>query len=715
MIRKSNLQYLKHFFVVICITPLLAACGEDEPSPTPETSQSTGTVSFDIENSLGSGVGTTTSPAVVGIGDTLAMEISQKSSYTDAKTNQVFTCEPKAEIQIYAISDTIYANNIEDLTNVNSPQTSTSVINGECDTYHINQAFKIGTQEVDINLSYQAYKYTNSNGETVEMPYIKLNRAQSGMASSEKSRASGEAVAVTPTVTLRPISKSRTVSITETHEFEVTTRFSVALESVNTKSKNEQTLNFEVKYIAIVDEVTEYPDATNSLAYEFNLNNQAVSGTTFSLDKVSNFYVNQTSTYTAYNITSTTSPRAWVKLTAITDTIEVASVDEITKTKQVEGKEFAMTGENPKVYSLSKKFSIGKQNLEFELGYEAYSGTTLFEEPFEMPYYKLSDITQESVSYKFLKNENYHDYYKVTAVYKVEMESVNTAQDKQTLSFEVNYIAFIDMVLEGITYDKEVKWEEAHDNLVLGFRPYVYRHRKFNNGMVVTDTIAGYNYGVVLSELAYSNNDGWENIYGPLLYRGNYEAVYDSNANVVATASLGVVGADVSRLATVGSSYDFAYDSADTKGSSDIYGNIFNEATAVNGRWYSSVVKLGTATACIDPAPDYDYNPTVKDHFGLDAALICYYDMCRWISVPFLWIDGQKIMFENNFKREVTTSISNLSTSRHKKAKLFKFDGVMHIYNRDFHYAFRDTIYEYEGVVPEEYQQYIKIYKVKSS
>jgi hypothetical protein len=364
---------------------------------------------------------------------------------------------------------------------------------------------------------------------------------------------------------------------------------------------------------------------------------------------------------------------------------------------------------------LSKKFSIGKQNLEFELGYEAYSGTTLFEEPFEMPYYKLSDITQESVSYKFLKNENYHDYYKVTAVYKVEMESVNTAQDKQTLSFEVNYIAFIDMVLEGITYDKEVKWEEAHDNLVLGFRPYVYRHRKFNNGMVVTDTIAGYNYGVVLSELAYSNNDGWENIYGPLLYRGNYEAVYDSNANVVATASLGVVGADVSRLATVGSSYDFAYDSADTKGSSDIYGNIFNEATAVNGRWYSSVVKLGTATACIDPAPDYDYNPTVKDHFGLDAALICYYDMCRWISVPFLWIDGQKIMFENNFKREVTTSISNLSTSRHKKAKLFKFDGVMHIYNRDFHYAFRDTIYEYEGVVPEEYQQYIKIYKVKSS
>jgi hypothetical protein len=707
MIRKSNLQYLKHFFVVICITPLLAACGEDEPSPTPETSQSTGTVSFDIENSLGSGVGTTTSPAVVGIGDTLAMEISQKSSYTDAKTNQVFTCEPKAEIQIYAISDTIYANNIEDLTNVNSPQTSTSVINGECDTYHINQAFKIGTQEVDINLSYQAYKYTNSNGETVEMPYIKLNRAQSGMASSEKSRASGEAVAVTPTVTLRPISKSRTVSITETHEFEVTTRFSVALESVNTKSKNEQTLNFEVKYIAIVDEVTEYPDATNSLAYEFNLNNQAVSGTTFSLDKVSNFYVNQTSTYTAYNITSTTSPRAWVKLTAITDTIEVASVDEITKTKQVEGKEFAMTGENPKVYSLSKQFSIGKQNLEFELGYEAYSGTTLFEEPFEMPYYKLSDITQEAVSYKFLKNENYHDYYKVTAVYKVEMESVNTAQDKQTLSFEVNYLAFIDMVLEGITYDKEVKWEEAHDNLYLGFRPYVYRHRKFNNGMVVTDTIAGYNYSVVyMSVIGNYPGTGWHDIGYAALYRHRDEICNTdvNTGNCTKTGSFGVVGVDLDRLVCTDTI------NADNHSTNyiDINSVPFDEATAINGHWYSASMNVLCSRIVADPKPETIYDYILVKKLGLYWAEIGGYIMENTFYLPFLWIDGKKIEFDDHFERSITISLSDLTTSRYKKAKLVQFHGVMNLFGRDLHYEMTDTIYQWEGEVPEEYQKYVK-------
>jgi len=65
--------------------------------------------------------------------------------------------------------------------------------------------------------------------------------------------------------------------------------------------------------------------------------------------------------------------------------------------------------------------------------------------------------------------------------------------------------------LVDITYDKEVKWEEAHDNLVLGFRPYVYRHRKFQTGRVITDTIYGYNYSVVHMSGSYVEpvDEGW--------------------------------------------------------------------------------------------------------------------------------------------------------------------------------------------------------------
>jgi hypothetical protein len=706
MIRRSNFGHLKHLFIAICIMPLLAACGGDDPES--ETAPDMGTVSFDIENSSGSGIGSTTSPAVAGVGETLSMSISQRSSYTDPKTKQVFTCEPEAKIQLHAVSDTVRAKSVTALTNVNSPQTSTSVSKGEYDTYYINQTFKIGEQEVDVNLSYQTYTYVNSKSQSVEMPYIKLNQAQAGMASSERSRAEGEAVAATPTVTLRPVCNTRTVSVTETHEFEVTARFSVALESVNTQSGNEQTLNFEVKYIAFVDEVTEYPDPTNSLAYELTLNGQTVNGTTFTLDKVSDFYVNQTSTYTAYNNKSTVSPKAWVRLTAINDTVEAMSVDEITKTTQAESKEFAMTGENPKVYSLSKQFSIGSQNLKFELGYESYSGTTIFEEPFEMPYYKLSDITQESVSYKFLENAHYHDYYKVTAVYKVEMESVNAAKDKQTLTFEVNYIAFIEMVLEGITYDKEVKWEEAHDNLVLGFRPYVYRHRKFNNGMVVTDTIAGYNYSVVhLSAIGlYPAINYWKNIGYAALYRSNGSgaSVIDVNGNCTKTGAVGVVGVDLDRLVLTDTiNVDHHYDNY-----IDINSVPFDEATAINGHWYSSSMCVYCISSVADPDPGDLRSYILVERFGLYWQRITEYTMQNVFYLPFLWIDGKKIEFDDHFERSITTTISNLTTSRYKKAKLLQFHGVMNIYGRDLHYEMTDTIYQWEGEVPEEYQKYVK-------
>jgi hypothetical protein len=546
----------------------------------------------------------------------------------------VFTCEPEAKIQLHAVSDTVRAKSVTALTNVNSPQTSTSVSKGEYDTYYINQAFKIGEQEVDVNLSYQTYTYINSKSQSVEMPYIKLNQAQAGMASSEKSRAEGEAVAVTPTVTLRPVCNTRTVSVTETHEFEVTARFSVALESVNTQSGNEQTLNFEVKYIAFVDEVTEYPDPTNSLTYEFTLNGQTVKETKFELDKVSDFYVNQTSAYTAYNNKSTVSPKAWVRLTAINDTVEAMSVDEITKTTQAESKEFTMTGENPKVYSLSKQFSIGSQNLKFELGYESYSGTTIFEEPFEMPYYKLSDITQESVSYKFLENAHYHDYYKVTAVYKVEMESVNAAKDKQTLTFEVNYIAFIEMVLEGITYDKEVKWVEPHDNFTLGFVPYVYRHRKFNNGMVITDTIVGYNYSYLADFGPDLAIEGWSGLYSCPLYRNVVSYVSTTEAAFVATSSVGLVGVDLDDIVAspIKGSKSRSYEAA------DIYGNLFDESTAVNGRWYSQVDDFYGYSETIDPDKPDDF--------------ITSSGMRLTFAAPFLWIDNQKSNLTTNLKPE---------------------------------------------------------------
>jgi hypothetical protein len=371
-----------------------------------------------------------------------------------------------------------------------------------------------------------------------------------------------------------------------------------------------------------------------------------------------------------------------------------------------------MSGEKPKVYSLSKQFTIGKQNLEFELGYESYSGITLFEEPFEMPYYKLSDITQESVTYEFLENANYHDYYKVTAVYKVEMESVNTDQDKQTLTFEVNYIAFIDMVLEGITYDKEVKWEEGHDNLVLGFRPYVYRHRKFNNGMVITDTIASYSYGVIaMSGISIYPYEGWSTAsyyYGsPVAYRN---AISDNNnydnGTFVKMSAIGVVDLSLDNLVAlpIVCTYQDAYDGH----SSDIYNNEFEESTAINGRWYMYDAAIQGYSVIADTSGKYDPYYACEKYYGLPYSLVASYGMHLQFICPFLWIDNQKITFDEDYNVGGEVSLIDIQSSRSHKAKLCKFDGVIRAYNRNIHFVIRDTIYEYEGEVPEEYQKYVK-------
>jgi hypothetical protein len=286
------------------------------------------------------------------------------------------------------------------------------------------------------------------------------------------------------------------------------------------------------------------------------------------------------------------------------------------------------------------------------------------------------------------------------------MESVNTAQDKQTLTFEVNYIAFIDMVLEGITYDKEVKWEEAHDNLTLGFRPYVYRHRKFNNGMVVTDTIAGYNYSVVqLSGVGLYPGPGWSDILYVALYRrSDYHGTTDADGNYTKTGSLGVVGIDLDRLVcTDAINEDRHYDNY-----TDINSVPFDEATAINEHWYSSSMRVTSTSFVADPEPEVIYDSTIVEKFGLNWQEIGGYSMENVFYLPFLWIDGKKIEFDDHFERKITASLSNLTTSRYKKAKLLKFHGVMNIYGRDLHYEMTDTIYQWEGKVPEEYQKYIK-------
>ena len=77
----------------------------------------------------GNGTGTASDPAVVHYGETLGVEVSQKTSYTDPN-GEVFSCEPKAVIKLSVAKDTLYAKDLQALIDHNesksNPSTSTA-------------------------------------------------------------------------------------------------------------------------------------------------------------------------------------------------------------------------------------------------------------------------------------------------------------------------------------------------------------------------------------------------------------------------------------------------------------------------------------------------------------------------------------------------------------------------------------------------------------
>ena len=107
----------KHYSLCIYLLAALlcgitVACDEDITITPPTDYPTEGDIHF-VLSAGGDSIGAGT-PLAVAQGDTLSMTISQKSSYTDPD-GTVFTCEPKATIELYATVDTIYAKDIETL------------------------------------------------------------------------------------------------------------------------------------------------------------------------------------------------------------------------------------------------------------------------------------------------------------------------------------------------------------------------------------------------------------------------------------------------------------------------------------------------------------------------------------------------------------------------------------------------------------------------
>ena len=489
------LWHLMHGCICAVLMVFMSACGgEDFPIPIPEDVE--GEVTFVIDNNTGgsgnsgTGTGTPEDPAQVPQGETLSMVVSQESSYTDPNGN-VYTCEPKATIEVFAVAEKVYAKDIKALTTISDDVKLTTNQSGDNPVINsTNQVFKIGEQEVVFDLGYEIYTYVNSYSQNIEMPYIKVNQAEFGTGSAAESNPKSSRSAIS----LKSLSLTR-ASVTESTEFEVTVRFSLELESVNTKQQQAQSLEFEVKYIGVVEEVTElYGD----VAYDINGGN----GTSFSLvgGKELTLTINQTSTYAKDgDAVYTYNPKALIKLKANSEAVEAESAELLGTLIETSDPVSSTNGQNPLVYSYEGSFGTVGQLFDFETSYEVYTS----ENGDQMPYLKIGEpkcvgIEVAEVSATRAVETTYYD---VKAKFEVELVGVNVKTPiSKTLTFDVTYQGSVSVQqddpvkLVDVKYRKDVVFTLPHDNLTSTFKFIVYRDRYYSDGSVQTDTFTGLNY-----------------------------------------------------------------------------------------------------------------------------------------------------------------------------------------------------------------------------
>lgn len=498
-------------FAMVCA---LGSCGKDEsddplvpPTPVnPPDGGTTGDVSVTIDTGGSTGSGSSSSPIVVEKGKTLDMVISQKSSYTDPD-GSVITREPKANISLKAKLDTLCVKDIKTLTSVNgNPKVESSSSGNSPLRNKTLQTFSVGGQEITFDLGYEIYKIVNSANKTIEMPYIKLNPANYGTASSvEKTDGKTRAAAYVTGITLTPLPKTRSITVTDSTAYNVSVSFNLDLESVNTKEENKQNLSFNVNYIGIVENSTEYPDPETTFSYKFNIlggTNDATSPFNVNKGETLHLEYKQSIKHTYFWLPDLAmkdinfEPTAYVKLSAATDTIwatNAAEFEKVTASEPV----VSITTEQTELNTSNQVFEIGEQKISAEWAYEICRGKLPDGAEVALPYLELGKPNLVSVN--AVKKGAYEDaeeigdktamVYEITAKFSQDVSSKLAPNEvKQTLEYVVKYIGAIEITLSDVKYRKSYEWYPAHDNLQMASQLIIYRDRTYSNGVTFTDT-----------------------------------------------------------------------------------------------------------------------------------------------------------------------------------------------------------------------------------
>lgn len=509
---------------------LLCSCTSDDPDSVPSASSGSGEVSFELVTEGGSGSGSSSSPFEVAMGETFGLSISQQSRYTDTD-GTVFECEPAATIALSTTADTVYAEDLQQLTAVLEPKVKSSSDGGNPTHYSVTQEFPIGGQSVVFDLSYEVYEYTTVSGKSVEMPYVKPDQAELGSSSASESRGG----AVVKSITVKPLVQSR-ASVSDTTWYEVNAVFNLDVECMNSQLENTRNLTFSVTYRGAVTKEIELGEpkaelsstvdvlgGTNSVSSPYIVNPK---------EQMSLLFRQNSSYIDAYGNKMVCEPQARINLFAQYDTVYVSKLEELEVTPASQDFVFTESGEDPVLYSTVQLFKLGIQMIQLDMSYETYTAIDVENNEITMPYLKQNATMPGAVTVNEISTATGAKadttFYNVKFPITLETVDVGTPDENiQTIELVVSYIGAIvtwkeEPELVKVEYRTGYVWEEAHDNLPLLYYAHVFRDRYYSTGEVITDTFVdvghpmetslgfgciGYNDDAYLAEGEYKYSD----------------------------------------------------------------------------------------------------------------------------------------------------------------------------------------------------------------
>ncbi len=469
--RTKNIMWQMVSRYIVAMILVFACCACEPPVPPidpiePDLGDVEFVVDFNQNNEGGDngetpnkGDGTAESPVEVTEEEPLNVVVTQESSYTDPD-GTVYTCEPKASVEVFAVEGRVYAENIEALTKISENIEVNTTESGENPVlYSTKQVFTIGDQKVVFDLSHEVYTYVNSKDKEIEMPYIKVNEADFGYGTTN---GADDTRAKKSPISLRSLNITR-ASITEEVEYEVSARFNVELESVNTKSEQSKSIEIEIKYIGVVENVTELDGA---LSYEIE---SSIEGNEIVENGELLLTINQVGTYSndGESVYSA-EPKAYVTL-SVDETKCFADNEELLgKIEQFGDTKVSSDGENPVLKKCTKTFDACGKKINFETIYQVCK----IEGNDDIPYLEVGEpylVDVDVVS----RNETRADivetqYYDVVAKFEVKLTGVNVRVPiEDTLEFVVKYqvgiekevVAQISYTLDGNNGDNDFSFE----------------------------------------------------------------------------------------------------------------------------------------------------------------------------------------------------------------------------------------------------------------